>query len=120
GQPAVALGDEDLVVEIIDDYADGRQLLRITVPVELMPSAGRYGVVIDPIVVTKPVDPGVYENIAQVFYDSATLSGACAAGEFGNDDTDLLRGDSSSSAEHCAAGATFRTITSTSGQFQLL
>lgn len=120
GASAIVIAPGDLQVEVIPDYADGRTLVRITLPADQIPDvAGRYDLAIDDFVLTKPLEYGVYTNTAQVFYDSETLSEHCAAGAFGSSDPFGLRGSADTTEEHCEASATFRTVTSASGQFQL-
>jgi uncharacterized repeat protein (TIGR01451 family) len=119
GGTAIELDADDLIVELIPDFVDDRELLRITVPASLLTAAGRYQLVVDPLEVRKPTEPGVYENAAQVFYDSATLADGCAAGAIGNEDPNGLRGDPTAVERHCAATATFTSALSSSGAFDL-
>ena len=119
GGTTIALSAADLVVELVSDHAPGRDLLRITLPAGEFPAeAGRYTFVVSPIIVDKPTDPGVYTNTARVFYDSADLSPSCAAGAYDSTDPDGVSVGGALDA-NCLASATFRTVTSTSGQFQL-
>ncbi len=110
----------DFVLEALDDYADGRVLLRLTVRQDALPAqAGRFDIALEAFELIKPPQPGVYTNTAQVFYDDTSLSSACAPGGYRSADPLLLRGDPAAVEAHCEASATFRSATSASGQFQL-
>ncbi|MET0447321.1 MAG: DUF11 domain-containing protein [Aeromicrobium sp.] len=109
-----------LQVEVVDDHlGTGRQLLRVTVPVDVFTGPGRYVVALDSFVVTKPTQPGTYTNSAQVFHDNASTLGQCSAGEYRSDDADGLRPGSVTAVANCEASATFVTALSSEGQFTL-
>jgi len=120
GGATISFTAAQLVVELITDHAPGRDLVRVTLPVSEIPAeAGQYTLTLSPLVVDKPTDPGVYTNTARVFYDQSDLMPICAAGSFTADDVNGVRADPASGEGNCEASATFRTVTSSSGQFQL-
>jgi uncharacterized repeat protein (TIGR01451 family) len=120
GGSAVSLTASDLVIELIEDFAPGRDLMRVTLPVSELPAeAGRFTLTLSSLTVDKPSDPGVYTNTARAFYDDPDLLPACAAGEFDPADDDGVRADAAAIPANCESSAVFRTVTSTSGQFQL-
>lgn len=120
GHAAIPLANSDLEVEVIADHAPGQDLVRVTLPVSELPAeAGQFTLTVSPLVVDKPTEPGVYTNTARVFYDHPDLLPSCAAGSFAPDDADAVRGSATSNPANCAASATYRTVTSASGQFQL-
>ena len=110
----------DLDIEVIDDFAPGRTLLRVALPASELPDeAGRFVLTLSSLVVDKPTDPGVYTNTARVFYDDADLLPSCAAGDYAPADADGVRPDPAAVPANCEASAVFRTVTSASGQFLL-
>jgi uncharacterized repeat protein (TIGR01451 family) len=120
GGSTIALTASELDIELIPGFAPGRDLVRVTLPVTEIPAeAGRYTLTLSALVVDKPADPGVYTNTARVFYDDADLSPSCAAGSFDPADDDGVRPDPDAIPANCEASAVFRTVTSSSGQFQL-
>ena len=120
GGSTISLADPQLRVEVIEDHAPGRDLIRVTVPVGALPAeAGQYTLTLSPLTVDKPTAPGMYTNTARVFYDDPDLLPICAAGTYVADDADGLRADPAANPGNCEASATFRTVTSSSGQFQL-
>lgn len=119
GGAALSLTAADLDIEVIDDHVPGRDLVRVTVPLAVLPAeAGQFTLTLSQLTVTKPTSPGVYTNAAHVFYDEADLLPLCAAGDYSPSDADSLRPSGSAEA-NCEARTTFRTVTSTSGQFLL-
>ena len=120
GGATIPISNGDLEIEVLADYLAGQDLIRITLPVgELPAEAGRFVLTLSQLTVDKPSEPGVYTNSAHVFYDAADLLPSCAAGDFAPDDADGLRADPAANDANCVATATFRTVTSASGQFQL-
>ncbi|HWH98527.1 MAG TPA: DUF11 domain-containing protein, partial [Pseudolysinimonas sp.] len=120
GGSTIALTASDLDIEVIADFAPGRDLLRVTLPVSELPAeAGRFTLTLSQLTVDKPVDPGVYTNTARAFYNDPDLVPACAAGTYDPADDDGVRPDAAATPANCEASAVFRTVTSTSGQFQL-
>lgn len=120
GSSPISLTASDLVIEVIEDFAPGRDLVRITLPVSELPAeAGRFTLTLSSLTVDKPSEPGVYTNTARAFYDDPDLAPSCAAGEFDPADDDNVRPDAAAIPANCEASAVFRTVTSTSGQFQL-
>lgn len=120
GGADLAFTASDLDIDVVEDFADGRTLVRVAVPqTELPAEAGRFVLTLSPLVIGKPEAPGVYTNTARVFYDDPDLLPSCAAGEFAPDDADGLRPDADAAEANCEASAVFRTVTSTSGQFLL-
>jgi len=120
GGSTLSLTAADLQVEVITDYVQGRDLVRVTLPVAEIPAeAGQYTLTLSQLTVDKPASPGVYTNTARVFYDHTDLLPSCAAGEYDPADADGLRADPAANPANCEASATFRTVTSTSGQFLL-
>ena len=120
GGATLALTAAELEVELVEDFAPGRDLVRVTLPVgELPAEAGRYTLTLSPLVVDKPADPGVYTNTARAFYDDVDLLPSCAQGDYATTDDDAVRPDPADVPANCAASAVFRTVTSTSGQFLL-
>ena len=120
GGAAIPFTAADLQVEIVADHAPGQDLVRVSLPIAELPSeAGQFTLTLSPLLVDKPAAPGVYTNTAQVFYDAADLLPSCAAGTYSSDDPGQNRGSTDSNPANCSASATFRTVTSASGQFQL-
>ena len=120
GGSTISLTAADLVVEVIADYTPGRDLVRVTIPVAELPAqAGKYTLTLSQLTVDKPASPGVYTNTARAYYDDADLLPTCAAGEYDPSDADGLRADPAAIPANCKASATFRTVTSASGQFLL-
>lgn len=120
GGGAIALAATDLHIEIVQDTLPGQDLVRVTLPVAELPAeAGQFTLTLSALTVNKPAEPGVYTNTAHVFYDDADLLPTCSAGDYIPDDAGVLRGDPAANPANCEASATFRTVTSTSGQFQL-
>ncbi|MEP6481156.1 MAG: DUF11 domain-containing protein [Rhodoglobus sp.] len=120
GGAAIPLTASDLNIVVDTDYLPGQDLIRVTLPVAKLPAeAGQFTLTLSPLTVDKPTSPGVYVNTARVFYDDADLLPSCAAGNYAANDDDNVRGDPAASTANCQASATFRTVTSTSGQFQL-
>lgn len=81
GQPSGVnvVVDADLPLEIVDNFqGTGRQLIRVTLPVELIADYGSVQVAM-PLAfdVIAPDAPGTYTNTAQVFYDDVDLSTTC-------------------------------------------
>ena len=120
GGTTLALTSTDLDIEVIDDFAPGRTLLRVALPESELPAeAGRFVLTLSSLVVDKPTDPWVYTNTARVFYDDADLLPSCAAGAYAPADADGVRPDPAAVPANCEASAVFRTVTSASGQFLL-
>lgn len=121
GGATIPFTDAELDIEVVEDFLPGQDLIRITLPVSEIPAeAGRFVLTLSQLTVDKPSEPGVYTNTAHVFYDAADLLPSCAAGAFAPDDASVLRGDPGANPANCVATATFRTVTSASGQFQLI
>lgn len=121
GGAAIPLTATDLDIEVVANQLPGQDLIRVTLPVAKLPAeAGQFTLTLSALTVDKPTDPGVYTNTAHVFYDSADLLPVCAAGTYRTADTGALRGDPAANPANCEATATFRTVTSSSGQFQLV
>lgn len=120
GSPNTSLSAAELQIEVLEDYLPGQDLVRVTLPVAELPAqAGQFTLTLSSLVVNKPTAPGVYTNTAHVFYDDADLLPSCAAGSYLPDDASALRPSASTVTANCEASATFRTVTSASGQFQL-
>ncbi len=120
GQQPITVSAEKLTVELILNHISGRDLIRITLPVAELPAeAGQYILTPSALIVDKPTRPGVYSNTARVFYDHPDLSPICAVGSFTPDDAENVRPIGSQNAGNCEASTSFRTVTSSSGQFQL-
>ena len=120
GGSTLSLTTAQLDIEVIDDFAPGRDLVRVTLPVGQIPAAaGQYTLTLSQLMVDKPTSPGVYINTARAYYDHPDLAPSCAAGEFDPADPDGVRASGASNPANCGASATFRTVTSTSGQFLL-
>ncbi|CAN5276976.1 hypothetical protein BH11ACT4_BH11ACT4_19940 [soil metagenome] len=120
GGTTIPLAASDLVISVVHDQVPGQDLVRVTLPIAKLPAeAGQFTLTLSPLTVNKPAAPGVYTNTANVFYNDPDLLPACANGEFAPDDVNGLRGSPTASTANCEAGATFRTVTSASGQFQL-
>ena len=119
GGAAIPLTAAELDIEVLSDFAPGQQLVRVTLPVAELPAeAGQFTLTLSALTVDKPVDPGVYTNTARVFYDAADLLPSCAAGTYNPNDDGSVRPTGDLPA-NCEASAVFRTVTSSSGQFQL-
>lgn len=120
GGTTVSLTAAELDVEVLENHLPGQDLIRVTLPVSEIPSeAGQFTLTLSPLTVNKPTEPGVYTNTASAFYDSGDLLPSCAAGSYRPDDANGLRSDLAANPANCEASATFRTVTSASGQFQL-
>jgi len=120
GSAPVTLTAAQLDIEVLDDHQPGQQLIRVTLPVDEIPAeAGKFTLTLSAFTVNKPTEPGVYTNVAHVFYDDADLLPSCAAGAYSPDDAGELRASPTATPANCVASATFRTVTSSSGQFQL-
>jgi uncharacterized repeat protein (TIGR01451 family) len=120
GGSTIALTASELDIELVPGFAPGRDLVRVTLPVAEIPAeAGRYTLTLSSLVVDKPSEPGVYTNTARVFYDAADLAPSCAAGEYDPADDGGVRPAPDAVPANCEASAVFRTVTSSSGQFQL-
>lgn len=120
GGATISLTAAQLEIDVISGHVPGRDLIRITLPLAELPAeAGQYTLTPSPLVVEKPTRPGVYNNTARVFYDNADLMETCAAGSFTPDDVNGVREDPAAITGNCEANATFRTVTSSSGQFAL-
>ncbi|MEO5533506.1 MAG: hypothetical protein ABIR17_00040 [Pseudolysinimonas sp.] len=116
-----ALPASGFTVEAIENYADGRTLVRLVVKAAALPAeAGRFGITLSSFDMTKPAAPGTYTNSAQVFYDTASLTPACAPGGYRSSDPLDLRVDPAAAEANCEASATFRSASSASGQFLLV
>ncbi len=112
---------DDLRVQVVDGFSEGRQLVRFTLPAVAFPAlADRYRLAIGPLVISKPTEPGVYTNTADTFYDSSNLSGFCYAGDHGSDDPLGLRGSTTAVPANCEASATFKTVTSATDDYSLV
>lgn len=120
GGANIPLAASDLIVSVVHNQLPGQDLVRVTLPVAKLPAeAGQFTLTLSPLTVNKPSTPGVYTNTASVFYNDPDLLPACANGEYDPADANALRGDPTAIPANCVANATFRTVTSTSGQFQL-
>ena len=120
GGTTISLTASELVVEVISNYVAGQQLVRVTLPLARIPAeAGQYTLTINPLTVVKPTEPGVYTNTARAFYNSVDLSSSCASGDFVAEDSAGVRPNPTDRPINCAAQATFRTVTSSSGEFVL-
>lgn len=121
GSTDVVVPNSALTVELVPDFAPDRDLLRITVPASEFPGAsgGQFTIAASQLVIEKPAAPGVYQNDLRVFYDHADLMTTCAAGSFDPSDPAGIRPIGAGEA-NCIASAQYRTVTSASGQFQLL
>lgn len=118
GGSAIPLTAAELHIEVVEQQ--GRDLVRVTLPkAEIPAEAGKYTLTLSKLTVQKPTEPGVYTNTARVYYDSVDLQPSCAAGEYDTADADGLRADPGAIPANCKANATFRTVTSSSGQFLL-
>ncbi len=121
GAPTPSTITPALQVEVIPNYSGTQELLRITLPSAQIPhEAGLFTLKIGQLTVTKPAAPGVYTNAARVFYDDADLTPSCVAGTYQSLDPSDVRSDPAASEVNCEADATFRTVTSASGQFNLV
>jgi len=121
GSPTPSSITPTLQVELIPNYVGSQQLLRITLPSAQIPQeAGVFTLKIARLTVSKPTAPGVYTNAARVFYDDADLAPSCSAGQYQSLDPSAVRSGPASSQVNCEADATFRTVTSASGQFTLV
>ncbi|MFC5500927.1 hypothetical protein ACFPJ4_01595 [Lysinimonas soli] len=120
GVPSPSKSTPALQVELTPDYSNGQELLRIVLPASEIPrESGTFTLTIKQLTVTKPSAPGVYSNTARVFYDDPDLSTRCTAGQYESLDPQGSRDDPATQQINCSADATFRTATSSSGQFAL-
>jgi uncharacterized repeat protein (TIGR01451 family)/fimbrial isopeptide formation D2 family protein len=121
GSPTPSSITPALQVEVISNYSGTQELLRITLPSAQLPQeAGVFTLKIGQLTVAKPTTPGVYTNTARAFYDDADLTPSCVAGTYQSLDPNGVRSDPAASEANCEADATFRTVTSASGQFNLV
>lgn len=121
GLPDVTVPNADLTVELVHGFAPGRDLLRVTVPASAFPgnAGGQFTIALSELTIQKPATPGVYVNDVRTFYDHPDLLTTCSAGAYDPSDPDGVRATGAGEA-NCVASAQFKTVTSTSGQFQLV
>jgi uncharacterized repeat protein (TIGR01451 family)/fimbrial isopeptide formation D2 family protein len=121
GAPSPSSIAPALQVEVIPNYSGTQELVRVTLPSAQIPQeAGVFTLKVAQLTVTKPAAPGVYTNTARVFYDDADLTPSCVAGQYESLDPSGVRSDPAAGEVNCEADATFRTVTSASGQFNLV